>query len=567
MNIPATVHLVFLSKNEKYPEVFVMCIERIKALHPEWEIRIYNGDDAIEIINQHLPYLLPLYKSYTHLVQRADLFRVILVYLFGGFYLDMDMYCLKPLDELRRFKLVLGEEKTLSAVVCDRLGLREQLRVANYMFGSIAGHPFWLFFLEAALKQSFKNIVTENDILETTGPGLLSDLFGRRKDIFKDIVLLENKDRNCLAETSHKASCYFGNYAAHLHQGTWRWDNGLQKHINKEITPIGEKEFSRANSILKRPIRTSLQNNYKISVCLSSDKNRAYNFLFNAVKTLNGTGNKQGKNIVLVCGDPTGLTEPLSPLNINVLYTSFNTSTKLMGAIARINKLFQVCMVATTQDKDAFISSGLNIPVHVVNPGFKRYARNFSTDENSAYFNVGFQFDNPALKYYDLLVKACEELQNQNIPIRLKIYSDNLIVEEQAPPFVAVETRYFTDADFASWYNNIHCSIHLAIDNSFAFAPCESLYLGIPTIINHAACLPELTGLGFFDVIDLDKNDAGGTLKNALLNVYTNYPHKQEIAAKGAKWIEDKWLIQDAQQQIVSILDDLHLQPREGHKH
>jgi len=62
---------------------------------------------------------------------------------------------------------------------------------------------------------------------------------------------------------------------------------------------------------------------------------------------------------------------------------------------------------------------------------------------------------------------------------------------------------------------------------------------------------------GFFDVINMDKNDACDILKDAILSVYNNYPHKQQIAAEGAAWIEDKWLIQDAQQQIISIFDNL----------
>lgn len=558
MSIPATIHLVFLNKHEKYPEVFAMCVERIKALHPQWDIEIYNEDEAIEIITQHLPYLLPLYNGYTHLVQKADLFRIILVYLFGGFYLDMDMYCFKPLDDLRRFNLVLGEEKTLSEIMCTQLGLNERVRIANYMFGSIAGHPFWLFFLHAALNVSFRKIISENDILETTGPGLLSNVFGQLKNKYKDIVLLENTDRDCLIEGSHKVSCYFGNYAAHLHQGTWRWGNDLQKNISKGITPIRENEFSRADLILTRHIRMSPPNKYNINVVQSSSKDRIYNLLFNAAKDLNNTLCRERKNIVLLCGDPITLTEPLSPLNINTLYTSFNATTKLMSSIACINKLFRACIVTTMQDKEAFVNSGLNIPVHIVNPGFNRYARNFNDDEDSAYFNVGFILNDSTLQYYDLLVNACKKLQKKQIRmIRLKIYSEALILTPKDLSFIAVKTGYGTHTDLANWYKDIHCAIYLTADNSFASAPHESLYLGIPTIINHTINLPELIELGFFDVINIGKNDADDILENAVLNVYNNYLHKQKIAANGAAWIEDKWLIQDAQQQIISIFDNL----------
>ena len=256
MKVPAVIHLIFLSKHEKYPDVFEVCIERIKSLHPFWEIKIYDEEDAINIIAENLPDLLPLYRNYSHLVQKADLLRVILVYLFGGFYLDMDMYCLKPLDELRRFNVVLGEEKTLSEVERIQLGLAERVRIANYMFGSIAGHPFWLFFLQAALGLSFKKVITENDILETTGPGLLSNVFGRLKSTYADIVLLENQDRDCLVESSHEISCHFGNYAAHLHQGTWRWANGTQKK-EKAVVPIEENDFTRAHLTLETKIAAS----------------------------------------------------------------------------------------------------------------------------------------------------------------------------------------------------------------------------------------------------------------------------------------------------------------------
>ena len=47
-------------------------------------------------------------------MQKADIIRLILVYLYGGFYMDMDMYCLKKLDGLLEFKLVLGEERTIT---------------------------------------------------------------------------------------------------------------------------------------------------------------------------------------------------------------------------------------------------------------------------------------------------------------------------------------------------------------------------------------------------------------------------------------------------------------------
>ena len=93
------------------PELFEKCKQEIQVNHPDWNIRLYNKDDAQDILNQDLPEYIEAYNAFYHNVQKADFLRLALVYLYGGFYMDLDMLSLKPLDELRKYNLVLGEEK------------------------------------------------------------------------------------------------------------------------------------------------------------------------------------------------------------------------------------------------------------------------------------------------------------------------------------------------------------------------------------------------------------------------------------------------------------------------
>lgn len=221
--IPLKIHLLFLNKIEPLPKEFIICYEKIKELHPTWEINLYNEDDAQNIIDTYFPQILPIYNSYNFIVQRSDLLRVLLIYIFGGFYLDLDMICFKNLDELREYNLVLGEEKTIGKLELEQLKLKYSLRIANYMFGSIPKHPFWLIFLKEAIKKARQNILTENDILETTGPGLLTNVYHKFGSKYHNITVLFNKDKQCLIPNHKAISCHFGNFAAHLHCGTWRW--------------------------------------------------------------------------------------------------------------------------------------------------------------------------------------------------------------------------------------------------------------------------------------------------------------------------------------------------------
>ena len=150
---------------------------QIKRLHPHWEINIYDDKMARQVVNKHFSYLLELYDNYAADIQRRDLFRVVIVYLLGCFYMDMDIKCFKSLDSLCDHDLLLGEEKTLSAHECKLLGIDIPMRIANYMFGSMADHPFWQIVLKEMINRSAMPVNCENDILETTGPGLLTYIY------------------------------------------------------------------------------------------------------------------------------------------------------------------------------------------------------------------------------------------------------------------------------------------------------------------------------------------------------------------------------------------------------
>lgn len=225
--IPKNIHLVFLNKEEEYPSVFSNCIQRIEELHCEWNINVYNKDDAQNILEENLPQYLSAYNQFKYDVQRADFLRLALVYIYGGFYMDMDIMCLKPLDKLLHNQIVLAEEKTISVEEQTALGLHNRLRIANYMFGGESGQEFWLLAIKRFAERANTPILSQQDIVDITGPGLLTDLYHEAKDSYPEITLLENKTKRCLQPYHNAISCHFGDYAAHLHTGTWR------KTVNK----------------------------------------------------------------------------------------------------------------------------------------------------------------------------------------------------------------------------------------------------------------------------------------------------------------------------------------------
>jgi mannosyltransferase OCH1-like enzyme len=193
---------------------------RIVRLHPDWDHRVYDDDASRDLFRRELPHLLPLYDNYAFNIQRADVFRVAALFLSGGFYLDWDIDCYKPLDSLCEYPCVLAEEKTLDGKEAADLGHENVFRVANYMFGSEPGYPFWLDVMDEMRRRARRPIVSQHDILESTGPGLLTDVYHRVTARYPDLVVLKNDHLTC--RTCGVISCHFGDFASHLHVGSWR---------------------------------------------------------------------------------------------------------------------------------------------------------------------------------------------------------------------------------------------------------------------------------------------------------------------------------------------------------
>ena len=73
--IPKNIHLIFLRKDEPFPELFEKCKQEIQVNHPDWNIRLYNKDDAQDILNQDLPEYIEAYNAFYHNVQNPRIAR------------------------------------------------------------------------------------------------------------------------------------------------------------------------------------------------------------------------------------------------------------------------------------------------------------------------------------------------------------------------------------------------------------------------------------------------------------------------------------------------------------
>lgn len=559
--IPPNIHFTFLDKKESFPSLFTTCLETVKTMHPGWNIRVYNEDDACEILDAHFPQLRDVYYSYAHTVQRSDMLRILLVYLYGGFYMDLDMLCLKSLEGLRDFSLVLGEEKHISEQETSDLKLQHPLRIANYMFGSTEKHPFWHCLLNQLVRKSSVRVQSENDILESTGPGLLTNVYHAYKKYYPDLTLLRNTDRCCLRPGHHAISCHFGNYAAHLHQGSWRWGTPYSGSYMIAQEP-GKK------TVRKNPF--ALVNSQRDNFCVIPFTGRfgkpgnALHHLyrrFGVYPKVKRETQQSGSLTTFVFGNPFSYTDRLSARGTNVLITLWDSVFEQHSPAEVINRYYRCCIVPYKRDKMLLTQAGVKVPVKVIQLGFTKPQRNFDSEcEAPLFFTAGVSCTHPVTDLYRIIT-ACKNVREVSIPeLRLRLW-------EPYPNALKKATRAYIErdaewidiscssADLSGWYSSIHCYLSVNERDALYNGPATSLYMGVPAIISQKPSYRVFSNSGYCRVVPVERGIVKeASIEKAIHDMFVQYEHYSELALRGAMWVEDKWSSEKCFHEIVEFL-------------
>jgi len=191
--------------------------ERLLALHPNWEYRLWGDEENEILIRDRFPDFSDVYRNLPRPIMRADLARYAYMSEFGGVYLDTDYEFLRPFDLLEK-EVVLPRSSPSDG----------PLILGNCVFGSRPGHPFWIALLEEIAKSdlTLNTQVTEEDVIRLTGPGLVSRVYMERflddsslfvppKSAFHPPIPMGSREyQNLLVE---KAA-----YGIHFCYGSWR---------------------------------------------------------------------------------------------------------------------------------------------------------------------------------------------------------------------------------------------------------------------------------------------------------------------------------------------------------
>jgi inositol phosphorylceramide mannosyltransferase catalytic subunit len=204
-------------------------VSSLKCLNPDFEY-VYFDDTAVEaFVEREFPEYRSIFSGFQYRIQRFDFFRYLAVYTLGGFYFDLDVFLARSIGDLTNFSCVFPfEELTLNRYLRTQHGM--DWEIGNYAFGAEAGSPFLRAVIDNCIRaQSTSGWVTPMmsgipwfvragfEVLNTTGPGLLTRTLAENHDLGKSVKVLFPSDV-CDDRTWH---C-FGNYGVHLMAASWR---------------------------------------------------------------------------------------------------------------------------------------------------------------------------------------------------------------------------------------------------------------------------------------------------------------------------------------------------------
>lgn len=168
-----------LGKGSSPPIQYRERMQRMCDMNPDLHYKLWDLSEATSLV-QKTPLFQRIWTDFPHGINRADFFRYVLMYHYGGCYFDLDFVCARPIKTLYdqcvlQSTVLLGEEWPWS------------LQDATVHNGAIicgpSGHPFWSVVFNCIynrlLKLSTHTESQEHDmqtsVFKLTGTAMLRD--------------------------------------------------------------------------------------------------------------------------------------------------------------------------------------------------------------------------------------------------------------------------------------------------------------------------------------------------------------------------------------------------------
>lgn len=236
------IHQIWFSPDASVgpPEVYKDLSDEIRATNSHsHRHRLWSQDDALQLLREHLPGY-EIFWDEMSLIQRVDFFRLVVLWVHGGWYLDMDVRVQRPLDQVEAWiarHLQPAEAYIVQTPNCTR---RDQTCLGNcVLYAPAQRSDVWLEIIEEVVAQ-MKLAQRQWEphhlyIMRTSGPLMLTRLLAKEASSqahASRVAMLPKHLFNPLDLCSASNDAEKQAFMVHTNAGTWeRSDSKLLKTL------------------------------------------------------------------------------------------------------------------------------------------------------------------------------------------------------------------------------------------------------------------------------------------------------------------------------------------------
>jgi mannosyltransferase OCH1-like enzyme len=210
-------------KTKSIPNKYKEDVKSIRKYNKDYKFLFFSDDDIDYFLQKEYPEYYISYNKLPVKIQKIDYFRYIAIYHYGGFYFDLDMTGMYPLNELLNYDCIFPVDQNITSTKCNRIRLKKycnkgmKILLGQYAFAAKPHNEFIKLLIDTIHNnidkyiEQYKRIGdTMQYVYSSTGPDYVTDVYMNYKN--KDSIHILNFDY----------AQFFGKYAKHNHYGTWK---------------------------------------------------------------------------------------------------------------------------------------------------------------------------------------------------------------------------------------------------------------------------------------------------------------------------------------------------------
>jgi mannosyltransferase OCH1-like enzyme len=214
--IPKIIHQTW--KILDVPDEWKEAVESCKNQHKDYKHIIWSDEMMENFVKKEYPDFYNVYMAYPYDIQRCDAFRYLVLYKYGGIYLDMDIICKKKLSDLLNYDIVFTYSPNVSCFT-------------NSFFMVLPNHPFIKFCIDNLPNyvKSYYYFGKHLHVMNSTGPYFLTNIITKyREKNIKNMYVLSSEEYAGDCTICNESTCKGGIYFSHTIGQSWNsWDSLL----------------------------------------------------------------------------------------------------------------------------------------------------------------------------------------------------------------------------------------------------------------------------------------------------------------------------------------------------